>query len=1068
MNIGAMAAVGQWAPENINTLMSTAQSYAPARVVAVAGTDTPALYQTYRYTPRGDLAYTLPVPPGRYTVRLHWAEMWSPAFAAGVRRFDVWVGDARVDASLDVFSAAGAGRTALVRSYAVTVAEGWGGLDVRLAQVRQSPMLSAVEVVAAPGSDRHGGGAEVSPSPRTAKNSSSGDGDGGWYNVDGDVGGGSDEVPPPVVEAAPPAVPSFPAGHKAHAVIDRLAPHIDRDGNGEERVELTGYGSHTHAFSHTGTPGSLVRVAWFNEETGEHLGDGRSVTWTFLLGSTEVRLEVTDNTGDVSKAYAMVSVTSSLTRGAYCYYYAEPPVFPLPPDVRVGPMPVYAAAVSALDFGAADGGLGFHRGPHFPAGASSATWAARCVFLFNAPTGEYYYFGAESDGAVVAFTGGKTVFSRAAAGAEVEWNGGWVYLSAGLNEMQVQYASGGVAGRRLQVTTGSDAQTLRGALMQHDIDSVVPVVLSVEPSSSGAQGGDTVTVYGAGFYTDQTQVYFGGVEATYVTRVGPAQLTAVVPPAVDEATGEVRLSVTTGADSATAEGGSSNGVPFYYAADTASIRYTTDTLKTEDGSAPFALPSGIAVVIGPDGRYYVGLYGAKVLVLTIDADHRVKDQCTSGSLGEGVSVAGLAFNPADGPDVKLYAATSALHYVTRLGWPLSAWDRGKVLLLEPNAECLGVTKEVITGLPISNHDHATAGLSFDQRAILRFITGGQSNMGTNINSELSGGLAETPLSAAMIVADVHKPGFDGAVTYSQTTNETTADQTGGWDVRVYAAGIRSGFGAVQHTNGHLYATDNGPNRFYGDASETCTAVKESGTHGDKLLLVREGAYYGHANRNRARTDARQCRLHWPGAPGSDTYTPPLLSFATGSYNGIVEVLSNLFPAVKHDLFITRFSGGAGGLAGETKRIRLSDGGTRATFVGDVASASGVDVTETPHGSYLMPRVQKGQMLVVAPVRPPHLDASRPYFVAVKPHRGRAAGGNVVTVGGLFFGDAPTATFGGRPCTDVHAVADDGRSFRCTVPAAEVAGTLVRVVVATAAGVESVSSAGRGDFWYMDV
>ena len=58
---------------------------------------------------------------------------------------------------------------------------------------------------------------------------------------------------------------------------------------------------------------------------------------------------------------------------------------------------------------------------------------------------------------------------------------------------------------------------------------------------------------------------------------------------------------------------------------------------------------------------------------------------------------------------------------------------------------------------------------------MRFITGGQSNMGTNINSELSGGLAETPLSAAMIVADVHKPGFDGAVTYSQTTNETTAD-----------------------------------------------------------------------------------------------------------------------------------------------------------------------------------------------------------------------------------------------------------------------------------------------------
>ena len=34
--------------------------------------------------------------------------------------------------------------------------------------------------------------------------------------------------------------------------------------------------------------------------------------------------------------------------------------------------------------------------------------------------------------------------------------------------------------------------------------------------------------------------------------------------------------------------------------------------------------------------------------------------------------------------------------------------------------------------------------------------------------------------------------------------------------------------------------------------------------------------------------------------------PPLASFAEGSYDGINEVLSNVFPAMKHDLLVSRF------------------------------------------------------------------------------------------------------------------------------------------------------------------
>lgn len=354
-------------------------------------------------------------------------------------------------------------------------------------------------------------------------------------------------------------------------------------------------------------------------------------------------------------------------------------------------------------------------------------------------------------------------------------------------------------------------------------------------------------------------------------------------------------------------------------------------------------------------------------------------------------------------------------------------------------------------------------------------------MGTRVNAERLGGISETPLSAAMLVAYINRPAFDGAITYSQTEDQDTTDQTGGWDVEIYATGIRSAFGAVLHTNGEQYVTDNGPNAEFGDASASCTSVVPGGTHGDELLRIERGGYYGHANRNRGRSHPRECAYRWPDAPGNGGYTPPLLSFGSGSYTGIVEVLSNVFPDLKHDLLITRFSGGIGGQSGETKRVRLSEQGHRAAFAGDIADASGVDLTETPHGSYLMPRVQKGELLYVAPV---HLRPSQgngdgdsdgdgdggsggaPLFIAVKPHRGRPAGGNVVTIGGLSFGKAPSATFGGKPCTNVYDVAADGTSFRCTTPPADTPGSLVHVEVTTAAGLTS-RGRGRGDFWYMN-
>lgn len=67
---------------------------------------------------------------------------------------------------------------------------------------------------------------------------------------------------------------------------------------------------------------------------------------------------------------------------------------------------------------------------------------------------------------------------------------------------------------------------------------------------------------------------------------------------------------------------------------------------------------------------------------------------------------------------------------------------------------------------------------------------------------------EEMLSAATLIArDVLNPNFDGIVRYD---NPLRRQQVSG-DVEVFAAGLRNSFGIVYHSNGRLYATDNGPN-----------------------------------------------------------------------------------------------------------------------------------------------------------------------------------------------------------------------------------------------------------------
>ena len=86
--------------------------------VAIANTDRDPLYQNERWDPASgeEMLYRFPTPPGTYTVRLHFAEIYSDSASVGSRIFDVTIEGEPVLTGYDIYAAAGFGTAILRRS----------------------------------------------------------------------------------------------------------------------------------------------------------------------------------------------------------------------------------------------------------------------------------------------------------------------------------------------------------------------------------------------------------------------------------------------------------------------------------------------------------------------------------------------------------------------------------------------------------------------------------------------------------------------------------------------------------------------------------------------------------------------------------------------------------------------------------------------------------------------------------------------------------------------------------------------------------------------------------------
>ena len=325
-------------------------------------------------------------------------------------------------------------------------------------------------------------------------------------------------------------------------------------------------------------------------------------------------------------------------------------------------------------------------------------------------------------------------------------------------------------------------------------------------------------------------------------------------------------------------------------------------------------------------------------------------------------------------------------------------------------------------------------------------------VGSNTNAGIPGELSRDKLmtenyfSGAMLIAHVGKPNFNGFITYDAKNNGNPVNGFGPNGVEIFASGLRNSFGVVMHSNGKLYATENGPNPGFGNMATGCKPGQfipdEYGD--DELNLIVRGAYYGHPNHKRAETDPRQCVWRASDDPNTKTFTPPLMSLQS-STNSVIEYDANYFNGeMRHNLVVSKYED-------ELYRIILAPDGNSVIPSSipaiEIGGNNGLAVAQAPNGNLIDVRFDSSDLFVYKPVEP---STTQFMIYSVFPRRGGLVGGSTISIYGVNF-DGPTVKvlIGTSTCSS-PIVNTENTIIRCTLPPSTTVG-LKDIVVETSSG-----------------
>ena len=418
-----------------------------------------------------------------------------------------------------------------------------------------------------------------------------------------------------------------------------------------------------------------------------------------------------------------------------------------------------------------------------------------------------------------------------------------------------------------------------------------------------------------------------------------------------------------------------SGTPQVYSFDSFSVT------ETPTGGGPvdfqfdrwsFPVPLPTAMVVGPDGRLYVTELFGTIHAFTLDhvnrvvLDDEIIDTVRTAHGGDRVTL-GLAFDPSSTP-------TDMILWVSHSDGSVNVGAENSGTMSRLSGPNFGTLEDRITGLPRAIANHAMNEIHFGPDGKLYIAAGGNTGGGA-ANTEPSefGDRSEQPLSAALLVADVNAPGFSGSCATPVGNSVIPAT----CDVEVYASGLRNSYDFEFHTNGSLYATDNGigvTGTYPPSPTPPCTlfgdpALHNPGTQPDVLNRVIQGKYYGHPNPFRDAPFGPEC-VYKDGslqgvAPLPNFELPLLVLGDHKSSNGILEYKADtFFSKLMGRLLITNFS-----IGDDITQVLLSDDGLSVvdsdSMVGGFVDP--LPVEEGPGGVLYVGEINAFQITVLVPL-----------------------------------------------------------------------------------------------------
>ncbi len=805
-------------------------------------------------------------------------------------------------------------------------------------------------------------------------------------------------------------------------VVMGVPPYVvDYDSNGSEPVSLIGHDSHTHEFGRHLT-------SWTWTEGSTVLGRAADIVHSFAVGTHTVKLAIADDNSPPrmlsDQATFTVSGINAVAGILTSYYQATTvPVSRLIDSLPSSPNFKEVRAAPRIDNVAGTiGGSGLN-----------SNVVAVMAGNFHVATAATYRFTLVGGSATRFFINGSAV-------------DGAIVLQPGTYAIEARFAIDNpslLPAQILASVNGAAAAAIAPSAITHDETSLKPFINSM-PTSGSYQGGETIVMAGLGFFpTGSVTVQFGGTTLTQPNlTVTPSSIQFLSPPG----SGTVAVSVRT-------PNGASNSISYTY---------------TQAAPISFAAPATVATTTaptqaawGPDGRLYVGSDRGTITIYTFNDDYAVTNTQAVNTVAAlaNKSILGLAFNPLDLPSpVKLYVGHSELF--ANGGGPFSGTSsyNGQVSVL--TGPSFNAAQPLITGLPVSNHDHAVNGMTFDNNGDLLLANGGNTNAG--IPSANMGTLPESPLSGAILKAPFSKGNFNGRISYVETaTGRANNDQvfgdrvdvTPGVDVSVYVPGLRNDWDIVLTTCNILYGSDNGADPTFGFSSTSATTQGPAPDAPDEINHLVEGHYYGHPNRNRGRYDTRQNVYHLPtDAETFSAYNGAPMGTIQSSSNGIEEYRATTFGSqMRGNLLVQKWQG-------ILYRAVLAADGRSVQSLTTLANPLGLDVVAGPGGAILSIDYSHNKIVVLKPNDSGAATGMVAYDIF--PWRARADGAATFTIGGAGFGSAAATTvkIGGvsAAVTSVSPTRIKGIIPAKSAPSAQ----LLDVVVQSAGRTSTISQAFR--------